>query len=188
MPQGHRDSTPPVPAATAPDLAVVRLHGDSDKWDSKDIHERFGYRYSEAELKEWALKVSGLARDAADTHVLFNNCYRDYAQVNAQQLAALLRSDHPSSGSAACRNRDQESHAATTQCLGGGYLPDLRVCVDITARSFASGTLSTSAGRARLSGFSQVVVMQRSNYRPLRDALSMATARYDEFSLVLPPV
>jgi hypothetical protein len=25
------------------------------------------------------------------THVLFNNCYRDYAQVNAQQLTELLR-------------------------------------------------------------------------------------------------
>jgi hypothetical protein len=29
---------------------------------------------------------------AGQTHVLFNNCYRDYAQVNAQQLTALL---HP---------------------------------------------------------------------------------------------
>jgi uncharacterized protein YecE (DUF72 family) len=92
MPQGHRDSIPPVLAATAPDLAVVRMHGYSDKWDSKDIHERFGYRYSEAELEEWAPKVAALARDAENTHVLFNNCYRNYAQVNAQRLAELLRS------------------------------------------------------------------------------------------------
>jgi uncharacterized protein YecE (DUF72 family) len=91
MPQGHRDSIPPVLAATAPGLAVVRLHGHSDKWDSKDIHERFGYRYTDAELAEWASKVAALARDAEDTHVLLNNCYRDYAQANAQQLAALLR-------------------------------------------------------------------------------------------------
>ena len=91
MPQGHRDSIPPVLAATAPDLAVVRLHGHSDKWDSKDIHERFGYRYTDAELAEWAAKVHTLARDARQTHVLFNNCYRNYAQVNAQQLAALLQ-------------------------------------------------------------------------------------------------
>src|SRR6266480_577320 len=88
MPQGHRDSIPPVLAATAPDLAVARLHGHSDKWDSKDIHERFGYRYTEAELAEWAPKIRHLADRAATTHVLFNNCYRDYAQVNAQQLAA----------------------------------------------------------------------------------------------------
>jgi uncharacterized protein YecE (DUF72 family) len=95
MPQGHRDSIPPVLAATAPDLAVVRLHGHSDKWDSKDIHERFGYRYSDGELAEWAPRIRHLADRAATTDVLFNNCYRDYAQVNAQQLAALLQSGVP---------------------------------------------------------------------------------------------
>ncbi len=91
MPQGHRDSIPPVIAATAHDLAVVRLHGHSDKWASKDIHERFGYRYTERELSEWAPRVRALAGDAAATHVLFNNCYRDYAQTNARQLAELLK-------------------------------------------------------------------------------------------------
>jgi len=91
MPQGYRDSIPPVVAATAPGLAVVRLHGHSDKWESKDIHERFGYRYTEQELAGWAPKIAALARDADETHVLFNNCYRDYAQVNAQQLADLLK-------------------------------------------------------------------------------------------------
>jgi uncharacterized protein YecE (DUF72 family) len=91
MPQGHRDSIPPVLAATSPGLAVVRMHGHSANWDSKDIHERFGYRYTEAELTEWAPKVRALARDAGQTHVLFNNCYRDNAQVNAQQLTELLQ-------------------------------------------------------------------------------------------------
>jgi uncharacterized protein YecE (DUF72 family) len=89
MPQGYPSSIPPVVAATA-DLAVVRLHGHSDKWTSKDIHERFGYRYSEGELSEWAAKIRGLAGTADTTHVLFNNCYSDYAQVNARQLADLL--------------------------------------------------------------------------------------------------
>ena len=92
MPQGHRDSIPPVLAATSPGLAVVRMHGHSAKWDSRDIHERFGYRCTDAELTEWAPKVRALARDAGQTHVLFNNCYRDYAQVNAQGLTELLRS------------------------------------------------------------------------------------------------
>jgi uncharacterized protein YecE (DUF72 family) len=67
------------------------MTGHSDKWDSKDIHERFGYRYTDAELKEWAPKVRALARDTGQTHVLFNNCYRDNAPVNAHQLAALLQ-------------------------------------------------------------------------------------------------
>ncbi len=89
MPQGHRDSIPPVIAATA-DLAVVRMHGHSSKWDSKDIHERFGYRYSERELAQWAGNVRSLTSQAEDTHVLFNNCYSNYAQVNARQLADLL--------------------------------------------------------------------------------------------------
>jgi uncharacterized protein YecE (DUF72 family) len=89
MPQGYPSSIPPVLAATA-DLAVVRLHGHSDKWASKDIHERFGYRYRDSELREWAQNIRGLAGQAAVTHVLFNNCYQDYAQVNARQLAELL--------------------------------------------------------------------------------------------------
>ncbi|HEX2319048.1 MAG TPA: DUF72 domain-containing protein [Streptosporangiaceae bacterium] len=89
MPQGHRDSIPPVLAVTS-DLAVVRMHGHSDKWDSKDIYDRFGYRYSDRELTEWAGNVRQLASEAEDTHVLFNNCYSNYAQVNATQLADLL--------------------------------------------------------------------------------------------------
>jgi uncharacterized protein YecE (DUF72 family) len=90
MPQGYPSSIPPVLAATS-DLAVVRLHGHSEKWDSKDIYERFGYRYSGHELDEWAGKIQGLAAGAERTHVLFNNCYRNYAQVNARELAERLR-------------------------------------------------------------------------------------------------
>jgi uncharacterized protein YecE (DUF72 family) len=90
MPQGYRDSIPPVLAVTSAGLAVLRMHGHSDKWTSKDIHERFGYDYSDAELSDWAPKVRALAEDAQITHVLFNNCYRDNAQRNARHLADLL--------------------------------------------------------------------------------------------------
>jgi uncharacterized protein YecE (DUF72 family) len=91
MPQGYPSSVPPVVAATA-DLAVVRFHGHSDKWTSRDIYERFGYKYSTEELREWAPKVRNLADQAKETHVLMNNCYSDYAQTNAQQLMDLLTS------------------------------------------------------------------------------------------------
>jgi uncharacterized protein YecE (DUF72 family) len=67
-------------------------YGHSGKWYSKDIHKRFGYRYTDVELADWAPKVRAVAQDATDTHVLFNNCYRNHAQVNAQQLTELLRS------------------------------------------------------------------------------------------------
>lgn len=93
MPQGHNSSIPPVLAATSEDLAVVRFHGHSDKWTSKDIYERFGYRYSERELADWAPKLRRLSAEVAETHVLMNNCYSDYAQTNAEQLISALGLD-----------------------------------------------------------------------------------------------
>ena len=89
MPQGHKSSVPPVLAVTS-DLAVVRFHGHSDKWTSRDIYERFGYHYSQQELTEWAPKIAALAEEAKETHVLMNNCYRDYATTNARQLAQQI--------------------------------------------------------------------------------------------------
>ncbi|MEV4345629.1 DUF72 domain-containing protein [Actinoplanes sp. NPDC049596] len=89
MPQGYKSSVPPVLAATS-DLAVVRFHGHSDKWTSKDIHEKFGYNYSVAELEAWAPRLKELAAEADTTQVFMNNCYTDYAQRNATTLIELL--------------------------------------------------------------------------------------------------
>jgi len=89
MPQGHKSSIPPVVEATA-DLGMVRFHGHSDKWTSKDIYEKFGYKYSAEELAAWAPKLQELSRETARTHVLMNNCYSSYAQTNAAQLIDLL--------------------------------------------------------------------------------------------------
>jgi uncharacterized protein YecE (DUF72 family) len=90
MPQGFASSIPPVLAATT-DLAVLRFHGHNDDgWNSGDIYKRFGYLYSEQEMAEWAPKVTQLGASARETHVLLNNCYRNYAQTNARQLADLL--------------------------------------------------------------------------------------------------
>jgi uncharacterized protein YecE (DUF72 family) len=94
MPQGYPSSIPPVLAATS-DLAVVRMHGHSQAWTSKDIAEKFGYRYGEDELAGWADRLRGLAGQADVTHVVFNNCYRDWAHVNAQQLTRLLAAPAP---------------------------------------------------------------------------------------------
>jgi uncharacterized protein YecE (DUF72 family) len=90
MPQGHRSSVPPVLAATSPELAVVRFHGHSEKWTSKDIHEKFGYDYPRAELAGWAPKLKRLAAETEQAQVLMNNCYGDYAQRNASTLIDLL--------------------------------------------------------------------------------------------------
>jgi uncharacterized protein YecE (DUF72 family) len=96
MPQGHKNSIPPVLAATS-DLAVVRFHGHSEKWTSRDIYEKFGYLYSAKEIRSWAPKVRKLADETDRTHVLYNNCYSDYAQRNARELLDLLEPpDEPS--------------------------------------------------------------------------------------------
>jgi uncharacterized protein YecE (DUF72 family) len=89
MPQGHKSSVPAVVEATS-NLAVVRLHGHSDKWDSHDVHQRFGYEYSEHELSDWTPRLRKLADQTGQTHVLMNNCYSDYAQRNARTLVDLL--------------------------------------------------------------------------------------------------
>jgi uncharacterized protein YecE (DUF72 family) len=91
MPQGHKSSIPPVLEATS-DLAVVRFHGHSDKWTSKDIYEKFGYLYSEKELRSWVPKLEQLSQETAQTHVLMNNCRGDFAQRNAQTLMDFLPS------------------------------------------------------------------------------------------------
>jgi uncharacterized protein YecE (DUF72 family) len=91
MPQGFTSSIPPVVAATSPQLAVVRFHGHNDaEWESGSVQRRFAYLYSESELAEWAPRLQEMARATESTHVLMNNCHRDYAQTNAAQLAGLL--------------------------------------------------------------------------------------------------
>jgi uncharacterized protein YecE (DUF72 family) len=96
MPQGLTDSIPPVVAATS-DLAVVRFHGrNKDTWNSGDIYKKFGYLYKKKELEEWAPRVIELAKNAETTHVLMNNCYSDYAQRNAKELADLLSGENSS--------------------------------------------------------------------------------------------
>ena len=93
MPQGFDSSLPPVAAATAKDLAVVRFHGrDPEAWKTKSQRaaDRFRYDYSKKELQEWVPKVDSLAEQARETQVIMNNCYRDHAVKSARQLATLL--------------------------------------------------------------------------------------------------
>jgi uncharacterized protein YecE (DUF72 family) len=93
MPQGFDSSVPPIAAATAKDLAMVRFHGrDPEVWAKRNVSasERFRYEYSEPELREWVPKIKEISVQARETHVLMNNCYRDYAVNSARQLGDLL--------------------------------------------------------------------------------------------------
>ena len=93
MPQGFPSSVPPIVAATADDLAVVRFHGHNKKnWKAKGVTtaERFDYLYSPKELEEWAPRLEELAGQTKRLHVMFNNCYGDKGVRNAKQMASLI--------------------------------------------------------------------------------------------------
>ena len=96
MPQGFDSSLPPIAAATASDLSMVRFHGrDPVAWKTKSetASERFRYDYPKEELQEWVPKIDSLAKQTRETHVLMNNCYRDFAVRNARELGDLLDLD-----------------------------------------------------------------------------------------------
>jgi uncharacterized protein YecE (DUF72 family) len=80
-------------AVTNPDLFVMRFHGRADDtWASgaATAAERFRYLYSEDELEELVPPIVEHAREARETHLLMNNCYRDYSVRNATDLRDLI--------------------------------------------------------------------------------------------------
>jgi uncharacterized protein YecE (DUF72 family) len=92
-PQGFKSSVPPVVVPTSPDLAVFRFHGrNKENWEKKGIQpsERFRYLYDEDELADWTPKIAAVAKKTKETHVIFNNCYSNYATTNAREAARLL--------------------------------------------------------------------------------------------------
>jgi len=96
MPQGFDSSVPPIAAATADDLSMVRFHGrNTSAWNVKSdtASERFRYDYPKDELQEWVPRIEELAGQTRETHVLMNNCYRDFAVRNAAELGGLLDID-----------------------------------------------------------------------------------------------
>lgn len=91
-PQGLPSSIPPLAVATS-DFALVRFHGrDASRWSrtTQTAAERFRYRYSIDELKEWVPKLRRLAKEASTVHAVMNNCHSDDAVTNARQLADAL--------------------------------------------------------------------------------------------------
>jgi uncharacterized protein YecE (DUF72 family) len=57
------------------------------------VAERFGWIYSDEELEEVAGRVRGLAEDAGEVHVMFNNNRDDDAPSSARRFRALLGQD-----------------------------------------------------------------------------------------------
>jgi uncharacterized protein YecE (DUF72 family) len=79
-------------AVTSDRLAYLRLHGRNAEGYLKggSVAERFGWRYDDGELEEVAERVQGLAEQAGEVHVAFNNNRGDDAPTAAQRFRALL--------------------------------------------------------------------------------------------------
>ena len=83
---------PDLNAITTPQLADLRLHGrDARAYTTgKTVASRFNYDYSDEEIGEIAERARGLAREATEVHVVFNNNARDYAPHGAARMRAAL--------------------------------------------------------------------------------------------------
>jgi uncharacterized protein YecE (DUF72 family) len=90
------DQIPIMPSdldvVTRDDVAYLRLHGrDTDGYlKGRSVAERFAWRYQDDELEEVAARVRGMAEQAGEVHVAFNNNRGDDAPTAAQRFRALL--------------------------------------------------------------------------------------------------
>lgn len=92
-PPSRSGGLPNVVSVTNPRLAVVRFHGQNrEGWEKKgaSVAERFNYLYRPAELSAWVAPLRRLSAEAESVHAVFNNCVRNYAVLNAKDLAFLL--------------------------------------------------------------------------------------------------
>jgi uncharacterized protein YecE (DUF72 family) len=92
-PPGFDSSVPPVPEATSGKLAIVRFHGrNTDTWEAKvtQVSQRFRYLYDESQLREWLPKIRAISEQTEEVHLVFNNCYGNYATTNALEIAGML--------------------------------------------------------------------------------------------------
>jgi uncharacterized protein YecE (DUF72 family) len=81
---------PPTLEPTAP-LAYLRFHGrNAATWWTGDNVSRYDYRYTAAELEEWARRALGAIQGLSLMIVAFNNHYRGQAVDNAAEFRDLL--------------------------------------------------------------------------------------------------
>ncbi len=90
-----RSGLPPEAEVTAP-WTVIRLHGRNVAGWQKGagVEAADEYLYSEEELREWAERARSLAARVERLFVMFNNCTRGQAAVNAARMVDLFRWPH----------------------------------------------------------------------------------------------
>lgn len=92
-PPGFDSSVPAVAEATSKTLAIVRFHGrNTDTWEARvrQVSQRFRYLYDEQQLRTWLPAIRAVSEQTEAVHLVFNNCYGNYATTNAMEMAALI--------------------------------------------------------------------------------------------------
>jgi uncharacterized protein YecE (DUF72 family) len=91
----HVPIMPDLDAVTSDDLAYIRMHGrNADGYlKGKTVAERFGWEYSDDELREIVKRVEGMAEQAAAVHVAFNNNRGRDAPTSARRFRRLIGQD-----------------------------------------------------------------------------------------------
>lgn len=81
----------PAPEVTT-SWSVIRLHGrDAVGWQrGAGVEAPYDFLYSEDELREWAGQARGIAAQVDRLSLMFNNCTRGQAAVNASRMVDLL--------------------------------------------------------------------------------------------------
>jgi len=94
-PADHFTIMPPVDAVTDHRLAYLRAHGrNADGYlKGRTVAERFGWKYSDAELEEIAGRATELAERAEIVNVAFNNNRGADAPTSARRMRELLGQD-----------------------------------------------------------------------------------------------
>lgn len=95
-PQYGNLSTAPFVSEVTSDIAYFRLHGrNRENWFRKggETSLRYDYLYSDEELKEFIAPVTGAAKKAKETYVMFNNCHLGYSMKNALRMREMMKAE-----------------------------------------------------------------------------------------------
>jgi uncharacterized protein YecE (DUF72 family) len=81
---------------TNPQLAYLRLHGRNARGyiRGRTVAERFDYEYSNQELHQIANRVSNLAEESSEIHVVYNNNASNYAPKAAEHFKEIVAEEH----------------------------------------------------------------------------------------------
>jgi uncharacterized protein YecE (DUF72 family) len=92
-PQGRAPTMmPAIDAVTRDDVAYLRAHGRNAEGyvRGRSVAERFAYDYGDDELRELGARAQGLAEEAQEVRMMFNNNRGDDAPRAAARMKELL--------------------------------------------------------------------------------------------------